>query len=114
MAARRRRVIWTEQARDALNEALEYIAQDSPSGAREFLTDCLDAAASLAELSQRGQVVEEANRPEIRQLLVQRYRLLYEVQDAKIFILALLHGSRDFSAWLRMGGLEPLNGRGDR
>ena len=70
MAARRRRVIWSEQARDALHETLEHLGQDSPAGAQQLLTDCLEAAASLAALSQRGQVVEEANRPEIRQLLV--------------------------------------------
>lgn len=110
MAPRRRRVVWTQQARDALNEALEYIAQDSPSRARQLLTDCLAAAASLAELSERGQVVEEANRPEVRQLLVQRYRLLYELEDAEVHVLALLHGSRDFATWRRRGGLEPPAG----
>ena len=75
MAPRRRRVIWTQQARDALNEALEYIAHDSPANAQKLLTECLGAAASLAELSERGQVVEESSRPEVRQLLVQRYQL---------------------------------------
>lgn len=110
MAARRRRVIWTLQARDALNEALEYIALDSPASAQQLLTDCLGAAASLAELSERGQVVEETSRPEVRQLLVQRYRLLYEVHNAEVHILALLHGSRDFTAWRRRGGVEPPAG----
>ena len=30
MAPRKRRVVWTEEARRALEEALDYIAQDSP------------------------------------------------------------------------------------
>lgn len=110
MAPRRRRVVWTRQARDALNEALEYIAQNSPDRARQLLTDCLAAAASLAELSERGQVVEEASGQEVRQLLVQRHRLLYEVQAAEVHILALVHGSRDFAEWRRRGGLEPPAG----
>ena len=110
MAPRRRRVIWTEQARDALTEALEFIAQDSQAGARNLLSNCLVAAASLAELSERGQVVEEASGHEVRQLLVQRYRLLYEVQTSEVHILALVHGSRDFVEWRRREGLEPPAG----
>ena len=103
MAPRRRRVVWTAQARDALTEALEYIAQDSRSAAERLLTDCLTAAATLAELSERGSRVEEATDSNVRQLIVQRYRLLYEVTAAEVQILALIHGSRDFAAWRRQG-----------
>lgn len=110
MDARRRRVIWTEQARDALNESLEYVAQNSPAAARQLLSDCLAAAASLAELKHRGAPVDETDRPDTRQLFVQRYRLLYEVQESEVHILALIHGSRDFAAWRRQGGLEPPAG----
>lgn len=110
MAARRRRVVWTEQARHALDEALEYIARDSRAGAQQLLTDCLAAAASLQELTERGRIVPEVNRPEVRELFVQRYRLLYEVHAAEVHILALLHGSRDFAAWRRKGGSGPPAG----
>ena len=47
MAERRRRVKWTEHARDALDEALGYIAQDSPEGARAVLEQALAAAKGL-------------------------------------------------------------------
>lgn len=106
MAPRRRRVVWTARASEALTEALEYIAQDSRSAAQRFLTDCLEAAASLAELAERDQLVEEATESNVRQLIVQRYRLLYEVEVAEVQILALIHGSRDFAAWRRQGGLD--------
>ena len=106
MAPRRRRVVWTAQAREALIEALEYIAEDSRAAAERLLTDCLAAAASLAELSQRGHRIDEATDAEVRQLIVQRYRLLYEVTEAEIHILALIHGARDFAAWRRQGGLD--------
>ena len=106
MAPRRRRVVWTTQAREALTEALEHIAEDSRPAAERFLSDCLAAAASLAELSQRGHQVDEATDAEVRQLIVQRYRLLYEVTEAEVHILALIHGARDFAAWRRQGGLD--------
>lgn len=106
MAPRRRRVVWTAQARDALTEALEHLAGDSRAAAERLLTDCLAAASSLAELSQRGHRIEEASEAAVRQLIVQRYRLLYEVTDAEVQILALIHGARDFAAWRRQGGLD--------
>ena len=53
MAARVREVIWTESARDALDEVITYIAQDSRQGAAVLAhvvvaTVCLFAGRALA------------------------------------------------------------------
>ena len=101
MARRQRRVVWTEQARQALDEALEYIAQDSPEGARAVLEQALAAASALATLSERGRVVPEIGDPAVREVFVFRYRLLYEVATSEVRILGLLHGARDFAKWRR-------------
>ena len=99
MAHRRREVIWTLQAKAMLDEAIFYIAEDSLSAAQRALERALEAAASLATLSERGRVVPELEIPTIRELFVQRYRLIYEVQETKIEVLAFLHGARDFAKW---------------
>jgi plasmid stabilization system protein ParE len=57
----------------------------------------LDAASSLDAFSERGRVVPEFNLPRVRQLLVQRYRLLYEVTPDEVQILAFVHGARDLT-----------------
>jgi len=57
----------------------------------------LAAAASLDAFSERGRVVPEWNQPSVRELLVQRYRLLYEVTLDEVHILAFLHGARDLT-----------------
>jgi len=103
MAPRRRRVIWTDHASHALDEALEYVAQASPAAARQLLIDCLASAESLATLSERGRAVPEAGEQTVREVFVQSYRLLYVVRPAEVFVLALLHGARDFAAWRRGG-----------
>ena len=99
MAGQQRRVIWTESARSALDEALSYIAQESPQGAGSLLHQALEAAASLAVLSERGRVVPEQADPKVREVFVGRYRLLYEVRPSKVLNLSFLHGARDFSKW---------------
>ncbi len=102
MAARVREVVWAESARDALDEVIEYISRDSrPAAALQVLEEALRAGASLATLSERGRIVRELNDPALRELLVFKYRLLYEVEDHRVLIVAFLHGARDFATWWR-------------
>jgi plasmid stabilization system protein ParE len=99
MAARHCEVIWAESAQAALVEVIAYIAKDSPDGARRVLSQVLNAAASLSTLSERGRVVPELNDLSIREVFVFRYRLLYQVRESTVVVLAFLHGSRDFHTW---------------
>ena len=103
MATRRREVIWSQRARDGLDEAVAYIAKDSPERARNFLERALDAAESLDQFTERGRIVPELNDPDVRELFVYRYRLVYEVSDPRATILGFLHGARDFNRWWRGG-----------
>jgi len=99
MAARVREVVWAQSARDALDEVIEYIARDSQQAAVQVLEEALRAGASLAMLSERGRIVPELNDPTIRELLVFKYRLLYQVEDHRVLIVAFLRGARDFATW---------------
>ena len=101
MAARRRRVVWSEQASHALDAAVGYVAQESLPAARRLLDEALAAAGSLDTLSERGSIAPETNDPAVRQLLIQRYRLLYEVTDDEVQVLAFLHQRQDVTAWRR-------------
>jgi len=85
-----------------LDDAVSYVAQDSHPAAQRLLIKALDAAASLDAFGERGRIVPELNQPNVRQLLVQRYRLFYDVTPTEIQILAFVHGARD----LRGPGLE--------
>lgn len=86
-----------------LDEAVAYIAQDSRPAAERLLIQALEAASSLDTLGERGRVVPEWAQPTVRELFVQRYRLLYEVRPDEIQILAFLHGARDLTRWRRNG-----------
>jgi len=92
--ATQRTVIWTPGARIDLDDIVAYIANDSPSSAHAFLEAALDAAESLDTLSERGRVVPELDDPNVRELFVKRYRLLYEIQKNEIHILGFVHGAR--------------------
>jgi toxin ParE1/3/4 len=101
MAAGRRSVVWADSARRALEEVVEYVAQDSRDRALTVLSRVLDATATLDTLANRGRIVPELNQPDIRELLVFDYRLQYRVLDEQVVVIAFLHGARDFSQWRR-------------
>lgn len=80
-----------------LDEAVSYVARDSRPAAEGLLIQALETASSLGVHSERGRLVPELDRPNVRQLLVQRYRLLYEVTPAEVQVLAFVHGARDLT-----------------
>lgn len=51
--------------------------------------------------SERGRIVPELNDPAVREVFVFRYRLLYEVGENRVTVVAFLHGVRDFATWRR-------------
>ncbi len=104
MAAGRRRVAWTESARNEFDEAVAFVAEDSPQAALELLERILRGADSLSSLSERGRVVPERRDPAIREILVDPYRLIYGVDERGVVILGLLHQRRDFERWDRTPG----------
>jgi plasmid stabilization system protein ParE len=97
MAARRRLVVWTERASQMLDDAVSYVAQDSHPAAERLLIQALEAASSLDVFSERGRVVPELDQPNVRQLLVHRYRPIYEVTLDEVQVLAFVHGARHIS-----------------
>ena len=83
MAPHHREVVWSERARNGLDEAVAYIAKDSPDRALDFLERALVTAESLDQLTQRGRIVPELNDPYVRELFVYSYRLVYEVSESR-------------------------------
>ncbi|MBI2202529.1 MAG: type II toxin-antitoxin system RelE/ParE family toxin [Candidatus Rokubacteria bacterium] len=92
-----REVVWTEPAWEDLEAAAEYIARDSEAYAAVFVEDMKAAAASLSDMAGRGQIVPEIGDASIRELLVRPYRLVYQLSEEQVRILAVIHGAR--RAW---------------
>ena len=93
-----RTVRWTETATEDINEAAAFIARDSPYYAATFVREVRRAARSLNFSPERGRVVPEVGRTDIREIFVKSYRLMYQVTKREVFILAFIHGARDFAS----------------
>ena len=97
-----RAVVWAQRARSDLRLTIASIETDSPGAARAFASAVVKASRSLATLSERGRVLPELSDEQVRELILGRYRMIYEVFPDRVAILRIIHGSRDFGkAWRR-------------
>jgi toxin ParE1/3/4 len=90
-------IIWTESAANDLQRIVEYIAIDSEQYAIAFYDAAREVADSLSTFSTRGRVVPEINNSNIREVFIHRYRLMYQVHESKVIILAIIHGAMNFT-----------------
>lgn len=89
-------VIWSEPAKRDLRSIHDHIARDSTFYAKKVVRDILQKSSTLLNFPQIGRVVPELQNPNVRELIVYSYRLIYKVAPETIEILALVHGSQDF------------------
>ena len=89
---------WSARSRTDLRELKKYIAQDSPYYARRFIARIIASVEKLADFPDVGREVTEAEeRGDVRELIFQGYRIIYLRQENHIYIVTVIHGSRDLS-----------------
>ena len=101
-------VKWTTPARQDLKQIHDYIAKDSKFYAKKVSDEILEKSENLKLFPQMGRIVPEIGDPNVRELIVYSYRLIYEILPEEIRILALIHGKRDFFS-LNIAGLKKEN-----
>lgn len=89
------KVNWAYEATADLEALAEYITRDSAFYASAFVQEIRDASRSLNEFSDRGRIVPELVNPNIRELFVREYCLIYSIEESRVVILGLIHGKRD-------------------
>jgi plasmid stabilization system protein ParE len=73
---------------------MAFIARDRPETAMAWLQRVLDESASLAESPDRGRVAPETSRQDVRELIVNPYRLVYRRAADVVTITMVVHGRR--------------------
>ena len=81
------RVRWTKLAERRAEEAFAYIAAERPSAADRWLVRVLDRV---------GRMVPEVARPEIREVIVAPYRVMYRRDAKQVSVLTVRHARRAF------------------
>ena len=87
-------VTWTEQALDDLDSICLFIARDAPRYAELFAARVFGVTERLADFPRSGRMVPEIGRDEIREIIVQSYRIIYPILPDEVEILTIHHGAR--------------------
>ena len=90
------KVHWSEIAEADIDDIYDYIARDVPYYAELFVGRLIETVDKLEDHPEIGRVVPEAeDREDIRELTFQRYRIIYQIKPESIYIVTVIHGSRD-------------------
>ena len=93
-------VKWSVPAKNDLKQIHDYIAKDSKYYAQNVVQEIVARTETLTDFPEIGRVVPEISDQNIRELIVYSYRLIYEISESGIEIIAIIHGRRDFnSVW---------------
>lgn len=92
---------WSARSQQDLRDLKAYIGKGSPYYARLFIMRLMQTVEKLADFPAIGRYVPEAcGREDIRELIFQGYRIIYLLKSNIIFILTVIHGSRDLEGML--------------
>lgn len=84
------------------DEAVDYITAERPASALRWLDEMMERVRSIERFPDLDRIVPELQRPEIREVLVAPYRVLYHRDEQHVTILAVLHDRRLFE----LGGMD--------
>jgi len=91
-------VNWSEPARSDLRSIHDFIAHDSIHYAKKVTQDIREKIDTICKLPKTGKIVPELNNENIREIPLYSYRIIYEIQNQDIFVLAVIHKRRNLIA----------------
>jgi toxin ParE1/3/4 len=87
------RIVWSRRALQDLEAIVNYIAADSEVSASTFVKKIVGQTKTLAQFPRAGRRVPEFDDEDVRELVVHSYSV-YQLQDNRVVIAAVIHGKR--------------------
>lgn len=88
------KVVWTAEALEQLAAIEDMIARNNPARAQKSGERLIKRGQCVSRFPRRGRIVPEPSDPEIREVFVMAYRVVYSVQRTRIESLTLFEGHR--------------------
>jgi toxin ParE1/3/4 len=94
-----------QEAEHDLEAIFRYIlGSGNPGAAKDMIRLIRKACDSLSQMPERGHIPPELARTdnyEYRQIIVEPYRIIYQVVESSVFIFGIIHGRRNVDEVLR-------------
>ncbi len=88
------RLRWTLRAQSDLLEIARFIARDNPDAARRWVAMLRKRARAAARMPRVGRRVPELGRDDVREVVVRRYRIVYQLSPDGIVVLVVFESHR--------------------
>ncbi len=91
-------VFLSDLALSGLERIIAYVATHNAAAAERLGSQLLDAALSLRAFPERGRMVPEFRRPDLREIVFRSYRIIFRLNnsDHSLEIVRFWHGARGF------------------
>lgn len=89
---------WSPQAADDLVAIRDFIARDSEHYAKLVVQRLAAAIELLASNPKMGRVVPELGDPDVREVIVGAYRVVYRCRPDAVEVVTIFHGARQLRA----------------
>ncbi|MEX0608056.1 MAG: type II toxin-antitoxin system RelE/ParE family toxin [Balneolaceae bacterium] len=87
-------IAWSKKAEKQLDQIFEYIAGGSPFYAYRTTQNIIETAENVPKQPQKGRMVPEYQREDIREVFYHPYRIIYLLSGEQIEILSVIHERR--------------------
>lgn len=94
-------VVWTEEALSDLEAIGEYFDRTAPSYAPVVVSRLYTSVERLVDHPKMGRRVPEVDHESLRELIVENYRLVYQLGEERIEIITVLHSRQDLTKKFR-------------
>ncbi len=89
-----KKLVWSKESLTRLQEIEDFIAEDNPKAALEFINKIISRAKTITLHPKKGRVVPEIAVENIRELLYKNYRIVYLIKEKAIVILTVFEGHK--------------------
>ena len=97
-------IVWSEEALSDLEAIGEYFERTSPQYASAVVRRLYSSVEQLAKYPKLGRTVPEVEHELLRELIVEDYRVVYQLREERIEIVTVLHSRQDLARKFRERG----------
>ena len=90
-------IIWTKSARDDLNDYYQNSKILIDDKLNEYIDSMINYIDTLSEMPCLGKVIGNIKDKEMRLVIYKMHKILYSIEEEKIYLLAITHTARDYA-----------------